>query len=104
MAFKVILTEGGQRSRDHAVDYILNELENPFAAKRFYSDVMGEVMSLETMAMSYAVCEEESLAKRQIRKVHLKKYKYKIFYHIENENEVHIDMILHDKQDVTKWL
>ena len=97
-AFKIILTERFKESRDKCIDYILSTFMNRFAAKSLYVDIERAINILSESALSYSICDNKKLAQRNVRKIHLKKHKYKIFYRVE-EHTVYVDVILHDKQD-----
>lgn len=99
MAYDVILTVGGQEDYDRCIEYILYRFENPVAAGRLREDIEQTLDRLETMAEAFPICESEKLKHRNLRKVHLSHYDYKVFYHIENDSEVYVDAIIHDKQD-----
>ena len=99
MAYKIVFTADGQKHYDRCLDYLFYELESWQAAINFRNDVSDTIKKLALGAGSYAICEDKDLMARKIRKIHLRKHKYKIFYRIVNEHEVHIDAILHDKQD-----
>lgn len=104
MGFRVVLTVGGRNSRDHVIDYLSNALGSPHVAQKFFKDYLNAVKRLESSASAYSLCEEKLLADKGIRHIHLKKYKYKVYYHLVNDNEAHIDAVLHDRQLPEKWL
>ena len=99
MKYKVFFTRFGQGTYYDCIGYIRYHFKDEFAARNLENDVQHSIDILETSPKSYPVCENDSLNRRRIRKIHLSKHKYKIFYRIVSKNEVHIDAILHDRQD-----
>lgn len=98
MAFKIILTKDGEKSIRNCVGYILYNFKDKFAAKNLYDDILITIESLKNNAKAHPICEDADLISRGLRKIHLRKHAYKIFYRVEG-NEVLIDILLHDKQD-----
>lgn len=103
MAFRIILTAGGQNSYNHCLDYFWNALEDQRLAKKWVREVENALRILETNAEDYAIYDDPALAGKNLRRIRLKKYSYKIFYEIRGDN-VYVIAILHDKQDAGKWL
>lgn len=99
MAFRVVLTEYAWKTLENDVDYILYNFKDAFAADNLYSDIEGTLNLLKNNPEAFNFCNNEDFQKKGIRKVHLKKHRYKIFYHIVDHREVQIDAILHDSQD-----
>lgn len=103
MAFEVIFTDGGRSFYDHIVNYFLNELEDPQVARKWMEEVRNVQNILATSAEASPICDDKYLAKKNIRKIRLKHYKYKIFYEIRGK-KVYVKAILHDKQLPEKWI
>ncbi|MBQ3306188.1 hypothetical protein IJH02_02000 [Candidatus Saccharibacteria bacterium] len=99
MAFKITLSDDSKASLRKTFVYILYELRDGFAANNLYADVKNTLALISYNAEAHAFCEDKDLSARGIRKIHLKKHKYKFFYHITSDSEVWIDAFLHDKQD-----
>ena len=99
MPYKIIFTENGRRTYVECLDYLFSELKNAQAALSFLKDFEDQLEILKSNAHWYPVCENKHLRSRKIRKIHLRKHRYKILYRIENEIEVHIDAVYHDLQD-----
>lgn len=99
MAFSIHFTERGLETRDNNIDYILYKFRDVFAAERLHRDIASTLKILERGADTYNFCKDKKLQKAGIRKIHLRKYNYKIFYHILNNSEVWVDAILHDSRD-----
>lgn len=103
MGFKVIFTEGGLRDYYGCLDYVAFDLQNPLAAQRLDRAMMDALGRISDGAESYALYDHPGLKRHNYRKIHLRRYKYKILFHIDGD-VVYIDAILHDKQDVEKAL
>ena len=103
MDFNIILTDGGQKTRDHIFDYYINTLGSPHIAEKVYKDYLDTIELLAKMADAYQIYEDASIRGKNLRRIRFGKYKYKIFYEIRGNN-VYIKAILSDKQLPGKWL
>ena len=98
MPYKILFTKNGRDTYNNCINYILFKFKDPFAAGNLNNDIETILSLLETNPTSYPICENPKLNRRNIRKIHLRKHKYKIFYHISNSNVI-IDALIHDSQD-----
>ena len=103
MGFNIILTDGGRKTRDHIFDYYMNVLEDARLAERVYNDYLRTLQDVARMALSYQICEDKFLKTKGLRKLHFRKYNYKIFYEVRG-NTAYIKAVLQDKQLPEKWL
>ena len=99
MTYEIIFTEGGQKFYDHTVDYFVNVLNSPHIAAMWIKAVREARGRLETSAEAYQFYSPIE----NLRVIHLKKYKYKIFYEVRGD-EVYIKAVLHNSQLPEKWL
>ena len=98
MLYKILFTRQGRDTYDDCIDYILYRFKDPFAADGLNASIEKALSFLEISPASLPLCENPRLHKRDIRKIHLRKYKYKIFYHIDDDMVI-IDALIHDSQD-----
>lgn len=98
MAFNLVVLASGRATYNHCLNYIMYELENPFAAQSFSDDFYNTLDVIAENPLSYGLCDLARLHERGLRKKHLKKHKYKIFYHVEGD-DIYVEAVLHDKQD-----
>ncbi|MBQ9180737.1 hypothetical protein IJ135_01420 [Candidatus Saccharibacteria bacterium] len=97
--YKIIYTSKWYQTYDNCIDYILYVLCNVFAAKNLIEDIEKIIDKLQTDAASHAICDDSILHKYGIRRVHLAKHSYKIYYYTTNDEEVHVYALVHDLQD-----
>lgn len=88
----------GRKDYAQCIEYLLYFLKNTQAANHFINQIEQTIKLLQTNPESFPFCDNPRLAKRKIRKIHLQKMNYKIFYQIVNRN-VRIVAIIHDLQD-----
>ena len=100
--YKLILTEEWFDSVESCVGYILNEFGNRLAAERLMDDVENALDLLKYTAGGHSFCEGRKLYAAGVRKIHLKKYNYKILYAIIENDIVKVISLVHDKQDYQK--
>lgn len=103
MPYKIFFTKSGRNTYNNCIDYILKKFKDPFTANSLNTDIEAIIAFLETNPYSCPLCDNPKLSNRNIRKIHLRKHKYKIFYHIL-DNKVIIDAVTHDSQDFEKAL
>ena len=98
MAHEIVFTRRGRKTYNNCVNYILERFKDPFAATNLNREIERALGFLESSPASCPLCDNPKLNKRGIRKIHLRKYKYKIFYHIVGKTVI-IDALIHDSQD-----
>ena len=103
MDYKLIISERADQHIDKIVDYVVNELNNPGAAKAILDDIEEAYSKLEYMADTFAYCYDPYLADKGYRKLILSKHDYVILYRI-NGNEVHISGVFHMREDYANKL
>lgn len=99
--YKIFFTGIGRDTYNQCIDYILCHFKDPFAAERLNIDIRKILDFLEFSPNACPVCENPRLRKRKIRKVHLKRHSYKLYYRVVG-NKVYIDALIHDRQDIEK--
>lgn len=97
--YKIFFTGKGRNTYNHCVDYVLYHFEDAFAAERLNIDIQKALNFLELSPEARPICENSKLHERGIRKIHLRRYAYKLYYHVVGD-EVYIDALIHDRQDV----
>lgn len=107
MAYSIEYTDDAVRDRANCIEYFLyvvdNGVGNPLIAKKFLKELEEVEKFLSSNAESCALLEEETLRTKGYRKIHLKHYKYKVVYRVE-ENKAIILAIIHDLRDYEKLL
>ncbi|MBR3386392.1 type II toxin-antitoxin system RelE/ParE family toxin [Candidatus Saccharibacteria bacterium] len=84
--------------------YLVGGTGNPQAAKNFVHELDVLLKVISESASSFTLVDNEELRLQGYYKLHFKKMKYKIIYHIENRNQVIIDLIIHDSRDYENLL
>lgn len=97
MPYKVSFSDSAFEDYISCVEYLLHDLESPQAANSLIKDVDNAIERLSKYAGYYDLCDNPNLAMRGIRRIRLK-HRYKLFFHIDND-EVIIDAMLHNLQD-----
>jgi len=99
MVYKVVITFAAEEDFINVFNYIYYQLENPLAAGSFARDYIDAIKRLSSLADGMQVCENEELANRGYRVIHLKKHRYKLLYKIDNDKAVVVS-ILHNLQQM----
>lgn len=103
MGYKLIISERAGQHIDKIVDYVVNDLYNPGAAKAILTDIEEAYSKLEYMADALSYCMDPYLAEKGYRKIILSKHDYVILYRIEG-NEVRISGVFHMREDYASKL
>ena len=103
MGYKLIISERAERHIDNIIDYVVNTLKNPGAAKAILSDIEEAYDKLEYMADALSYCNDQYLAKRGYRKIILSSHNYLIKYRIEGD-EVRISGVFHMREEYANKL
>ena len=103
MAYKIEFTKNGWATFCHNVDYLATQVGgfgNAQASRSFVKDYHETIKLLKCNAEGYPISEHPKLKVRNIRKIHFRKLRYKILFHIVDSSTVHVDMVIHDYQDI----
>lgn len=103
MAYKLVISERAERHIDNIIDYVVNTLKNPGAARAILSDIEEVYDKLEYMADSLGYCNDYYLAERGYRKIILSSHNYLIIYRIEGD-EVRISGVFHIREEYAQKL
>lgn len=98
MIFQVVITEPAEHDLQKIIDYISNELQNPYAAIDLLNKISHHVHDLETLPKRFPLVDDIILANQGIRKATV--HNYLIFYTIsESVKQVTIIRILYAKRN-----
>ena len=98
MQYKLIISERAEMHIDNILDYAVNVLKNPGAARAIIADIEEAYSRLEYMADSFAYCNDTYLADRGYRKISLSSHDYLILYRVVDD-EVQIAGVFHMLQN-----
>lgn len=99
--YKIEYTEYGRLTIERCAQYLADEVGadgSVQAARHFVREIMEACERLAMSAESYALLENSQLREKGLRKIHFRKMRYKMIYHVI-ESTVFIDAIFHDLQD-----
>lgn len=103
MGYKLIISERAERHIDNIIDYVVDTLKNPGAAKAILSDIEEAYDKLEYMADVLGFCNDYYLAERGYRKIFLSNHDYLIIYRIEGD-EARISGVFHMREEYANKL
>ncbi len=101
MRYRLSLSTSANRAMGDFLEFYNNKVNgvgNPIIARRFLKELERGFERIGASAESYNFCENEKLRQRGIRKIHLRRYKCKVLYHIDGDGVI-VDLICHDSQD-----
>ena len=99
--YRVRLTKEARTQLSRHLQYIRNVLKNVQAAKAVRDDVRETQKVLSEIADSIKQSDNPRLAKRGIKKIHLRRHNYVMLFHTDGDT-VFVDYIFHDLQDYEK--
>ena len=103
MHYKLIISERAELHIDNILDYVVNTLKNPGAAKANLSDIEEAYNRLEYMAETFGYCNDNYLANHGYRKIALSEHDYLILYRVKG-SEVHISGVFHMRENYARKL
>ena len=98
MLYKLVISERAEMHIDNILDYFVNILKNPGAARAIIADIEEAYSRLEYMAESFRYCNDSYLACRGYRKIMLSRHDYLILYRVVDD-EVQIAGVFHMLQN-----
>ncbi|MBQ3348749.1 type II toxin-antitoxin system RelE/ParE family toxin [Candidatus Saccharibacteria bacterium] len=107
MAYRIKVSSEAEADIYDIIDYLMHDVDgtgNPVIASRFYRDLEDVFSTIAIYAKGFALCEDSDLAKLNIRHAHLHHYKYNVYYHLEDDTIVIIDMVAHSLRNRKKIL
>jgi len=91
MHYKLIITERSEELLDNIINYIINKLKNPQAAKNLIIGIENVYSNLEYNPEIYAYSEDHFMKSRGYRKAVIPNYNYVIIFRIDKEkNTIYI--------------
>lgn len=103
MLYKLVISERAEMHIDNILDYVVNILKNPGAARAIIADIEDAYSRLEYMADSFAYCNDTYLADRGYRKISLSSHDYLILYRVVDD-EVQISGVFHMRENYARKL
>lgn len=103
MRYKLVISERAEMHIDNILDYVVNILKNPGAARAIIADIEDAYSRLEYMADSFAYCNDTYLADRGYRKISLSSHDYLILYRVVDD-EVQISGVFHMRENYARKL
>ena len=98
MGYKLLITASALNELNEIVDYISNNLDNPFAAADFLDKVEECYDRLKDNPKIYQCCDHQNFKEKGYRKVIIKNYI--LIYRIdEKTNNVYILHFVYGRQD-----
>lgn len=98
MGYKLLITASALNELNEIVDYISNNLDNPFAAAGFLDKVEECYDRLKDNPKIYQCCDHQNFKEKGYRKVIIKNYI--LIYRIdEKNNTVYILHFVYGRQD-----
>lgn len=96
--YKIIFETRAVSDLKDIVDYIAVTLKEPETAKRIYSSIKKQLISLDTMPYRHTIVSDEPFCKIGLRKIPVENYT--AFYFVGEENHtVHIVRILYNRRE-----
>ncbi len=92
MVYRIVFSKEAVEDYDNIVAYYLDLIQNPPVLRKIVFEINRALDLIEQFPFS-----SEDFGDG-LRKMHLRRYKYKLFYRVEGEDIV-IESILHDFQD-----
>jgi len=103
MLYKLVISERAEMNIDNILDYVVNILKNPGAARAIIIDIEEAYNRLEYMAETFGYCNDRYLADRGYRKIALSGHDYLILYRVEGQ-EVRISGVFHMRENYAQKL
>ncbi len=101
--YKIYIERSAQRDMQGILRYITQTLKAPQAARRIYSSIRAEILSLYRSPARYGIVNAEPYASMGIRKMPVENYT--VFYLIdESECSVRVLRVLYNRRDWEKLL
>ncbi len=97
MGYRLIISERAEKHIDNIINYVVNTLKNPGAARSILSDIEEAYEKLEYMAETFGFCNDHYLSEKGYRKIMLSGHNYLILYRVEGQ-EVLISGVFHTRE------
>lgn len=96
--YKVIIELPAQRDLHGILSYITDTLKEPVIARRIYTSVKEQILTLRQMPLRHSVVQDQPYAVAGVRKLLVENY---IVFYIANEEKcgVHVLRILYNRRE-----
>ena len=96
--YKVIIELPAQRDLHGLLRYITDTLKEPVIARRIYTSIKEQILTMNKMPLRNSIIQEQSYAAMGVRKLSVENYT--AFYIVNEEKcEVHILRILYNRRE-----
>lgn len=96
--YKVIIEFLAERDLHGLLYYITDTLKEPVMARRVYTSIKEQILTLKSLPLRHSVVQEQPYATKGVRKLLVENYI--AFYIIDEEKcEVHILRILYNRRE-----
>ncbi len=96
--YNVIIQEAARLDILAIIDYILEDFQEPVIASKYFSAIMKEIQSLQTLPKRTRVLNDEPYRTKGYRVTYVKNYA--VFYRVlDSISEVHIMRVLYNRRD-----
>lgn len=96
--YNVIIQEAARIDILSIVKFILEDFQEPVTARKIYSDIVKEILSLQNFPKRARLLNDEPYKSKGYRVTYVKNYS--IFYKvIDSSDEVHIMRVLYNRRD-----
>lgn len=100
--YKVKATPEARQQLNGILTYVRKNLNNLQAARSLRDDYRATISLLKNTAGSFAESDHPLLAKKHLRKIHLKRHDYIILYRLKGDIAEVVN-IYHDSQDYENY-
>lgn len=96
--YKIIIELPAQRDLEGILLYITDTLKEPVIARRIYTSIKEQILTLRQMPLRHSVVQEQPYASMGVRKLLVENY---IAYYIIDEGKfaVHVLRILYNRRE-----
>lgn len=98
MGYRVVITDPAKHQLRMYIAYISREFKSIQAARAIRDDARRTIRRLSDIAETYALCENEILAKYGYRRILFEKHDFFMVYRIKGTLVI-VDAIYHELQD-----
>ena len=83
--YKVVITDIAKSQMREYLKYLKSDLKNPQAAKAVRDDYKETIKQLKKVAGSLKNCENNNLAKRNLKKICFQRHDYVMIYRVDGD-------------------
>lgn len=101
MAYKLLITKEANNDIDEIIEYIVNVLKNPIAARNFLDEIEKSYTIISDNPLTFSLCSDNRLRNDGYRKIPIKNYI--VFYKVNKKaNTVYIMRVIYGRRDYFK--